>query len=80
MEGKNDDGQCDLEKKMETTCELWTVKDLAASLKLGVRTIWRMLSTGSIPQPIRLGRSVRWRRATIEAWLAEREGCQEGRA
>ena len=60
----------------ETTAELWTVKDLAAALKLGRRTIWRMVSTGSIPQPIRLGRSVRWRRATIEAWLAEREAGQ----
>ena len=65
---------------METTVELWTVKDLAAALKLGTRTIWRMVSTGTLPEPIRFGRLARWRRTTIEAWLAEREGSQQEQA
>jgi len=62
---------------MEVTSELLTVKDLAAALRLGKRTIWRMVSTGALPKPIRLGRSVRWRRATIERWLEEQETRQE---
>jgi len=62
---------------MDTTAELWTVKEVAAALKLGQRTIWRMVSTGALPKPIRLGRSVRWRRATIERWLEEQETRQE---
>lgn len=42
----------------------------AASLTgLAVRTIWRLVSSGRFPQPIRIGRATRWRRFDIEEWI-----------
>ena len=54
---------------MNGICELMTVRDVAAALKLSTRTIWRMRATGEIPQPIRVGRSVRWQRCEVEHWV-----------
>jgi predicted DNA-binding transcriptional regulator AlpA len=31
-----------------------------------------MLANGELPQPLRLGRSVRWPAETISSWLKER--------
>jgi excisionase family DNA binding protein len=55
---------------------LWTVKQVAKALSLGERTVWKHSATGQIPRPIRIGRSVRWERRAIEAWLDKklREG------
>ncbi|MBX3412419.1 MAG: helix-turn-helix domain-containing protein [Pirellulales bacterium] len=50
-----------------------TVDELATILGLSKRTIWRLLSAGEIPKPIRLGGSTRWVLAEIEAWIAA--GC-----
>lgn len=47
--------------------------DLAKLLGVSKRTIWRMLSAGLIPSPIRLGGSTRWRLAEILDWIAR--GC-----
>lgn len=35
--------------------------------------IWKLHSQGKLPSPVRLGRSVRWDRRELEAWLAA--GC-----
>lgn len=47
--------------------------ELARMLGVSKRTIWRMLSAGLIPSPIRLGGSTRWRRVEILDWIAR--GC-----
>ena len=44
-------------------------------LNLSARTVWRLLSAGKLPQPVRIGRSVRWSREKLEAWIAE--GCPD---
>ncbi len=49
--------------------ELFTVTGLARALKVSVRQVWKMLSRGDLPAPIKLGRSVRWRAAEIAKWL-----------
>jgi predicted DNA-binding transcriptional regulator AlpA len=36
-------------------------------------SIARDVSAGRIPSPVRIGRSTRWRRSEIEAWIAA--GC-----
>lgn len=51
---------------------LWTVKDVAAALKVGTRTVWQWSQDGILPAPIKLGRLRRWRPEDIQAWLAER--------
>ena len=43
---------------------------LARLLGISLRHVWGLNSSGRLPRPIRLGRSVRWVRAELEAWLA----------
>lgn len=53
--------------------ELLTVRNLAALLKVSTRQVWKMTSAGRLPEPVRLGRSVRWRAGDIDEWV--RLGC-----
>ena len=55
------------------TALLLSVKQVAEALGVGERTIWRLSATGQLPEPIRIGRLRRWRRSTLEAWLARAE-------
>ncbi|MGD9689172.1 MAG: helix-turn-helix transcriptional regulator [Phycisphaerales bacterium] len=44
--------------------------EVAAALGISRAQVFRLESSGRLPRPIRLGRIVRWDRATFEAWLA----------
>ncbi len=48
---------------------LITAKELSEILGVHPRTISRMLSSGRLIQPIRLGGSVRWRLGEVEQWI-----------
>lgn len=51
---------------------------LAALLDIGVSTLDRMKASGQIgPPEVRVGGSVRWHRAEVEAWLAHRTPAGE---
>ncbi|MEX0702386.1 MAG: helix-turn-helix domain-containing protein [Planctomycetales bacterium] len=50
-----------------------TPEDLAKMLKVSERTLWRLLSGGKIPEPVRIGGSTRWRLAEVQEWVAG--GC-----
>jgi len=52
---------------------LLTGKDLADALAIGVRTLWRHDSLGRLPRAVTIGKSKRWRRREIEAWI--NAGC-----
>ena len=52
---------------------LMTAKDLAQMLQLSTRTLWRLLSAGRLPPPVRIGGAVRWRHEIIVKWIGE--GC-----
>lgn len=43
---------------------------VAQILSVSVRMVGKMNSSGRLPRPIHLGRSVRWSVAELEAWLA----------
>lgn len=45
------------------------VREVATILSVSTRSVWRLVSRGELPQPIRFGRNVRWRCADIEAWI-----------
>lgn len=45
------------------------VERLAEMLNLSTRTVWRMLAAGRIPEPVRIGGSVRWRLDLIRQWV-----------
>ena len=54
---------------------LLSVREVAAILGICERTVWRLHDSNQMPQCIRLGRSVRWRRSDIEAWVGTH--CQK---
>ena len=59
-------GYVSMDKKL-----LLTVKEVAALLGLSERTVWKLSSCGKIPQPARLGRSVRWSRKKLEEFVEQ---------
>lgn len=51
---------------------LLTDHQVAAALGLGRSTVWRWVTEGRLPQPVRLsGKCTRWRAADIEAFVAQ---------
>ncbi len=43
--------------------------EVAEMLSISRAHVWKLLSSGRLPRPVRLGRSVRWSRTTLEAWM-----------
>lgn len=55
---------------------LLKAREVADLLGIHERTVWRMVSAGTLPEPIRVGdRSVRWRLVDIEAFVAAAPSC-----
>jgi excisionase family DNA binding protein len=48
-----------------------TAKEVARLLGVSVRHVYKLHASGRLPRPVRLSRSARWRRAELEAWLAQ---------
>ena len=55
------------------TSRMLTIRDVTRKLKCSARTVYRLRNRGQMPQPIMLGKLVRWKIETIERWIAE--GC-----
>lgn len=53
--------------------ELVTIHEVAEMLGFTHRTIRKWVKARCFPQPMRFGRSLRWKRTVIEAWVAEQE-------
>ena len=51
---------------MQLLCD----KELARRLALSRRKIWQLNSTGGLPKPLRIGRSVRWDEGDVELWFS----------
>lgn len=45
------------------------VDDFAAILQVSNRTIWRLVSSGEAPAPLRIGGSCRWRLEEVTNWI-----------
>lgn len=56
-----------------TTPQLITAEELAKLMQVSERTLWRLLSGGKLPKPVRIGRSTRWRLAEVNDWIER--GC-----
>ena len=50
-----------------------TVDGVAALLVCSPRTVYRLVDTGRIPRPVRIGGMIRWPREPFERWVAQ--GC-----
>ena len=46
---------------------------VAKMLQVSTRTLWRLLAAGKLINPVKLGRSVRWRKDELMKWIAA--GC-----
>jgi excisionase family DNA binding protein len=44
-------------------------------LGIGKRTVWTWDAAGKLPAPVRIGATVRWRAAELDAWAAA--GCPD---
>ncbi|MFQ3667085.1 MAG: helix-turn-helix domain-containing protein [Sphingomonadaceae bacterium] len=53
----------------EATGELISIKDVAHMLRCSRSTLYRLAANGGFPEPVRVGSSVRYRRADILAWI-----------
>ena len=51
------------------TDEVLTRQDLSLKLKMSLRKIDSLVSSGKLPQPMRFGRAVRWLASEIDAFL-----------
>jgi prophage regulatory protein len=48
-------------------------RQVARLIGCSVRQVSRLVASGRMPPPVRLGGLVRWSRTVVEAWIAE--GC-----
>jgi excisionase family DNA binding protein len=60
-------------RRPDAGLELLDVGQVAALLGCSKRHVARLLEQGAIPEPVRLGRLVRWGRQSLAAWIAR--GC-----
>lgn len=49
--------------------QLLTVKQVAQRAAISVASVWRLSKSGDLPQPVRIGRSVRWRSSDLQNHL-----------
>lgn len=52
---------------------LITANQLACMMQISLRTLWRLRSSGLLPEPVKLGSSTRWRLNEVRQWIAQ--GC-----
>ncbi len=59
-------------KSATVASELIEADELAALLRIDIRTLRRWRIEGRVPRPLR-GKPLRWNRRAVEQWLKERE-------
>lgn len=54
----------------DASANMLTARQLADLLGINLRSVYRRKLDGTLPEPVQVGRSVRWRRSDVEVWLA----------
>ena len=63
--------------KTPTKDSYYRDRDLAALFKVGRNTIWRWVSTGHLPPPVKLSpHCSRWRASDLDAWDVWQKGTE----
>jgi prophage regulatory protein len=57
----------------ESEPALMTAEQVARTLQISVRSLWRMRAANYVPAPIKVGGSVRWSQDRLNSWIAD--GC-----
>lgn len=52
---------------------LVNARELATMLAIGERTLWRLLASGKLVEPVKIGGATRWRTDDVHAWIEA--GC-----
>lgn len=60
--------------------QLLTIDQVAEALGCSRRNVARLHDRGAIPQPVKLGKRLRWRRGEIETWIEEGLPTQANRS
>ena len=61
------------ERVVATPTPMLAADQVAAILNCSTRTVYRLVDSGRMPPPCRLGGLVRWNAAVLDAWIAA--GC-----
>ncbi|MDI9431684.1 MAG: helix-turn-helix domain-containing protein [Planctomycetota bacterium] len=54
-----------------------SARELAETLGISLRQVWRLSSAGKLPKPLKIGGSARWNRQEIVEWFEA--GCPDRR-
>lgn len=57
----------------DTSEQMLTKKEVADLIKATTRHVEKMVAAGKMPRPMYIGKSVRWKKDTVQNWLAQ--GC-----
>ena len=52
---------------------LITAAELAQTMQISVRTLWRLRSAGRLIEPVKIGGNTRWRLDEVRQWIGD--GC-----
>ena len=52
---------------------LISAEQFAEMMQISTRTLWRLLSSGKLIEPVHIGGSTRWRLEQVRKWIDE--GC-----
>ena len=64
---------------VENSEKLLKASEVAQLLNVHITTLWRWRQAHLVPEPIQLSvRTIRWRASTIERFLLERAGSDQG--
>ena len=68
-----EDSEHSVTDQMEKPLRLLRLKEVKMRVGLGRSTIYRWISEGNFPKPVRLGcRSVGWLESAIDTWIVSR--------
>lgn len=65
-------------EESKTVAEMLDVHGVAEMLQCSTRHVVRLADRGAMPQPLKLGRIIRWRRADVLKWIDA--GCPSCRS
>ena len=67
------------QRATKSDIQMLTAQELADSLRISVRSVWRQVSIGKIPEPTYVGRLARWPLPIIKDWMDQGCPAQETR-
>ena len=55
--------------KREPTQRLLRAEEVGHRFNVSERTVWRLVSGGELPKPVKIGRCCRWRKVDVDAYI-----------